>query len=116
MKYVNFVIVIVLVLWFIGAGCKPPEIEGTIVHMQAKRMQDAYDLALVAVDKYPNISEAWYLLGKIQGERGEMKEMTESVWTDECTQMIKELDHSISRYKFKNAQALLDTLIEQLKN
>lgn len=78
MKYVNFVIVIVLVLWFIGAGCKPPEIEGTIVHMQAKRMQDAYDLALVAVEKYPTVSEAWYLLGKLQGERGEIKEMSES--------------------------------------
>jgi tetratricopeptide (TPR) repeat protein len=78
MKYLNLIIVLVLVLWFIGAGCKPPEIEGTIVHMQAKRMQDAYDLALVAVEKYPQNPEGWFLLGKLQGERGEIKEMVES--------------------------------------
>ena len=71
MKYLNLAIVLVLVLWFIGAGCKPREIEGTIVHMQAKRLQEAYDLALVAVEKYPQNSEAWFLLGKIQGDRKE---------------------------------------------
>ena len=78
MKYFNVIVVMVLVLWFIGAGCKPPEIEGTIVHMQAKRMDDAYELAKVAVKKYPQNSEAWYLLGKLQGDRGEIKEMAES--------------------------------------
>jgi protein O-GlcNAc transferase len=78
MKYLYFISVLILALYFMGAGCKPPEIEGTIVHMQAKRMQQAYDLALVAVEKYPQNPEAWYLLGKLQGERGEIKEMVES--------------------------------------
>jgi tetratricopeptide (TPR) repeat protein len=78
MKYLNFIVTLVLVMWFVGAGCKPPEIEGTIVHMQAKRMQDAYDLALKAVEKYPQNPEAWFLLGKLQGGRKEIKEMVES--------------------------------------
>jgi signal transduction histidine kinase/DNA-binding response OmpR family regulator/HPt (histidine-containing phosphotransfer) domain-containing protein len=44
-----------------------------------------------------------------------MKEMTGYMWPDEYTQMIKDLDHFISRYKFKNAQEILKQLIEQLK-
>jgi tetratricopeptide (TPR) repeat protein len=78
MKYFYFIGTLLLALYFMGAGCKPPEIEGTIVHMQAKRMQEAYELALVAVEKYPQNPEAWFLLGKLQGDRDEIKEMVES--------------------------------------
>jgi len=43
-----------------------------------------------------------------------ISEMTGYLWPDEYNEMIKDLDHFISRYKFKNAQEILKQLIEQL--
>jgi tetratricopeptide (TPR) repeat protein len=63
---------------YLLTSCRPPELEGAYVDYNAKRMDTALELAKEATDKYPTNAEAPYLLGKIYGEKGMFKEMTES--------------------------------------
>ena len=69
---------LLLAVSFLFNSCRPPELEGAIVHLNAGRDDQAYELAQEAVAKYPDNPEAWYLLGRIQGKKGMIKEMVES--------------------------------------
>ncbi len=79
MKRYTFLLAILLIaVSFMFNSCRPPELEGAIVHLNAGRDDQAFELATDAVQKYPDNPEAWYILGKIQGTRGLTKEMIES--------------------------------------
>ncbi|HES60182.1 MAG TPA: hypothetical protein ENO18_07110, partial [Caldithrix sp.] len=67
-----------LLLFIILTSCRPPELEGAYVDYNAKRMDNALELAKQATEKYPDNPEAPYLLGQIYGEKGMFKEMMES--------------------------------------
>jgi len=48
------------------------------VHFNYERYDEAYKLALESTEKYPDNPEAWFLLGRIQGKKGQIKDMVES--------------------------------------
>lgn len=79
MKRYAFLLAILLVaVSFLFSSCRPPELEGAIVHLNAGRDDQAYELAQEATQKYPDNAEAWYLLGRIQGKKGQAKDMIDS--------------------------------------
>jgi len=79
MKRYSFLLaILVIAVSFLFSSCRPPELEGAIVHLNAGRDDQAFELAQDAVKKYPDNSEAWFYLGKIQGKKGFIKEMHES--------------------------------------
>ena len=76
MKKLYFVFLILsIVLSMLVSGCRPPELEGAIVHFKAGRDDQALELAKEATVKYPENAEAWYYLGQIQGKLGNVQEM-----------------------------------------
>lgn len=62
-------------LVFLLTSCRPPELEGAVVHYNAKRYNDALVQAKKAVEMYPDNAEAWYYYGSINGELKNYDEM-----------------------------------------
>jgi len=77
-KYYLLLIVLFTVFSLTLTSCRPPELEGAVVHYKAGRIEQAYDLAKEATQKYPDNPEAWYYLGEVQGKKGKIKDMLES--------------------------------------
>jgi tetratricopeptide (TPR) repeat protein len=78
-KIKYFILILCMIISAISlTSCRPPELEGAIVHYNSGRNDQAYDLALIASEKYPNNAEVWYYLGEIQGKKNLIKEMMES--------------------------------------
>ncbi|RMI01708.1 MAG: tetratricopeptide repeat protein [Calditrichaeota bacterium] len=50
------------------SSCRPPEIEGTVVNIKNNRMDDAYNSAKAAVEKYPDNAEAQFYWGWLNAE------------------------------------------------
>jgi protein O-GlcNAc transferase len=67
-----------IALSLLMTSCRPPELEGAFVHYNASRYDQAYELAQNAVAKYPANAEAWFLLGDLEGRRGNVDAMLES--------------------------------------
>jgi tetratricopeptide (TPR) repeat protein len=67
-----------IIIAMLFSGCRPPELEGAIVHFKAGRDDQAYDLAKEATQKYPDNPEAWYYLGEIEGKKNMVEEMVQS--------------------------------------
>ena len=80
MQKIKYLVLISIMLIFAISltSCRPPELEGAIVHYNSGRNDQAYDLALSASEKYPDNAEVWYYLGEIQGKKNMVKEMMES--------------------------------------
>ncbi len=74
--YLFLVITIVISMTF--NSCRPPELEGAIVHFKAGRDDQAYELATKAAKENPDNPEAWYYLGQIQGKLGMIEDMVTS--------------------------------------
>jgi tetratricopeptide (TPR) repeat protein len=71
-------LLIALYLSFTIISCRPPWLEGAIVHLKAGRDEQAYNLLLEGTQKEPNVAEGWYYLGSVQGKKGMVAEMMES--------------------------------------
>jgi len=79
MKQLYFLsLILIIVISMLFSGCRPPELEGAIVHFKAGRDDQAYELAQEATAKYPDNPEAWFYLGQIQGKMGNVEEMVTS--------------------------------------
>lgn len=77
-KYYFLALIFMLILSVSLTSCRPPELEGAIVHFKQGRTDQSYDLALQSTNKYPANEEAWFWLGKIQGKKGMIEEMMAS--------------------------------------
>ena len=77
-RYAFLLAILLIAVSFLFSSCRPPELEGAIVHLNAGRDDQAFELAQEATQKYPDNAEAWYLLGRIQGKRGMAKDMIDS--------------------------------------
>jgi tetratricopeptide (TPR) repeat protein len=77
-KFYFLGLLITLCLAFSVTSCRSPQLEGAIVHFNADRIDQAYDLLVEATQKEPNNAEAWYYLGKTQAKKGMIQEMMES--------------------------------------
>jgi tetratricopeptide (TPR) repeat protein len=103
MKYYYLMfVVLVIVLSLTLTSCRPPELEGAVVHYKAGRMEQAYELAMEASQKYPDNAEVWYYLGEVQGKRGEIKEMLESFDKSLALQKTYEGAITLARLKYFN--------------
>jgi len=71
-------LLITLYLSMTVSSCRRPEVEGAIVHFNAGRDDQAYELLIKATQTGPTDPEAWYYLGRIQGKKGMVQEMMDS--------------------------------------
>jgi tetratricopeptide (TPR) repeat protein len=79
MKKIYFLFAaLILSVSVLVTSCRPPWLEGAIVHFNAGREDTAYKLLEDGTKKEPNNEEAWYYLGRVQGKKGMLKEMMES--------------------------------------
>ncbi len=51
------------------SGCRPPELEGTVLYIQKEQYSDALAQAKEAVAKYPDVAEGWFYLGWLSAEQ-----------------------------------------------
>ena len=76
-KLIGVLILISLAGVILLTGCRPPEIEGAVVDIQHGLYDKAFDNLQIAVKKYPNNPEAWYLLGTLYGRKENYEKMNE---------------------------------------
>lgn len=76
-KLIGILILISLAGVILLTGCRPPEIEGAVVDIQHGLYDKAFDNLQIAVKKYPNNAEAWYLLGTLYGRKDNFEKMNE---------------------------------------
>ena len=50
------------------SGCRPPEVEGTVINIQKNLYDEAMESAQKAVEKYPDNAEAWFYWGWLYGD------------------------------------------------
>ncbi len=72
----------ILTLSLFLSSCRPPDLEGAIVHFKANRMENALELAQKATKEHPENAEAWFWLGKIDGKLGHISDMVKAF--DKC--------------------------------
>ena len=76
--YTAIITILLFTISLLVNACRPPELEQAIIDYNGGRYDNAYTLVLEATEKHPDNEEAWYYLGLIQGEKGQIKEMVES--------------------------------------
>lgn len=75
MKKFSLFLIAALVGLILLTSCRPPELEGAFVDYNAGRHDSALKLAEIAVQKYPQNGEAWFLVGRIYGKKERFSEM-----------------------------------------
>lgn len=60
---------------FFGYQCGSPEFTGAKVHMQQKNFKEAVRLLEIEVKKNPQNEEAWFFLGSLRGDQGDLDGM-----------------------------------------
>jgi len=75
MKRSLVLLVLLLGMSLFLSSCRPPDLEGAIVHYKANRMENALELAQKATQEHPENAEAWFWLGRIDGKLGHISEM-----------------------------------------
>ena len=61
MKSLHLLLILgLLILSLSVSSCRPPELEGAVVHYNAGRNDQALTLAQEATEKYPDNPEAWF--------------------------------------------------------
>ncbi|GEM_PF-3106334 len=70
MKKVSLILLAVLVVGImLISGCRPPEVEGTVINIQKNLYDEALVSAQKAVEKYPENAEAWFYWGWLYGDQ-----------------------------------------------
>ncbi len=78
MKRFLFLTLITVLTIGLLTSCRPPELEGAFVDFNAGRIDSALELAIKAAEKYPDNSEAWFLLGKIYAKKDNVGKMVDA--------------------------------------
>ena len=97
MKKFLFALSASIALSLLLTACRPPELEGAFVHYNASRYDQAYELAVQATQKYPANPEAWFLLGELEGRKGNVDAMLTDF--DKSMQLSKEFKTKIENEK-----------------
>ena len=66
------VVAIVASVMFVGYQCGSPEFTGAKVHIQQKNYKEAIRLLEVEVQKNPQNEEAWFFLGGLKADQGDL--------------------------------------------
>jgi len=97
-KLIGILILISLAGVILLTGCRPPEIEGAVVDIQHGLYDKAFDNLLIAVKKYPNNPEAWYLLGSLYGRKDNYEKMNECF--DKSLEISPQFKKEIEQLRF----------------
>lgn len=77
-----FILLGVASFMFFGYQCGSPEFTGAKVHMQQKNWKEAIRLLEIEVKKNPNNEEAWFYLGGLKADEGDLDGMNAAF--DQC--------------------------------
>lgn len=106
MKKYLLVLMAFLLMLSVLTSCRPPELEGAYVDYNAGRIDNALKLAEEAVKKYPDNSEAWYLLGEIYGKKDRFSEMIDAY--DKSAAVDQKYTQKIEQQKLYYYQTLFN--------
>lgn len=139
MKKVTFFLLTTLIAVLLLTSCRPPELEGAFVDFNAKRYDNALKLARQATAKYPSNAEAWFLLGRIYGQKEMIADMHQAykqslALSNQFEKQIKQDEHyyygtsfnnGVNKYnaftkiedrKSEKAQSVIKAAIKNFKN
>jgi len=74
-RFITNCVIALTILFLLGAGCRPKDLEGAFVHYNASRFDQALDLAEKVTKEHPTNAEGWYLLGVLYGKKDRISEM-----------------------------------------
>ena len=72
------ILVTVASVMFVGYQCGSPEFTGAKVHIQQKNYKEAIRLLEIEVQKNPQNDEAWFFLGGLKADQGDLDGMNKS--------------------------------------
>ena len=96
-KALSFLIIIGMVFSFTAFQCSSTELTSAKLYIQQKNYDKAKESLEKEVARNPKSDEGYYLLGYVQGEQGELKEMLESY--DKSLAISKKFSKEIDDYK-----------------
>ena len=103
---------------FILSGCKPPDLEGALLHVKNERWDEALVLAEKVTKEHPENSEGWYTLGYIYGKKDRIDDMISAY--DKCmsidnthNQNIEAEKYDYYAKKFNNGAAKYNEYLKQ---
>jgi tetratricopeptide (TPR) repeat protein len=73
-----FVVALAASVMFLGYQCGSPEFTGAKVHIQNKNYKEAIRLLQIEVQKNPQNDEAWFFLGGLLADQGDLEGMNKS--------------------------------------
>ncbi|RMG21282.1 MAG: tetratricopeptide repeat protein [Methanobacteriota archaeon] len=92
------------------SGCRPPEVEGTVINIQKSLYDEALVSAQSAVEKYPDNAEAWFYWGWLYGDyKKDYEKMNEGF--EKALKL-----NPAQKVTFMGQSVTLKTAIEQYRN
>jgi len=98
MRKLLSIFVFFIISVFVLAGCKPPDLEGALLHVKNERWDEALVLAEKVTKEHPDNAEGWYTLGYIYGKKNRIEDMLDAY--DKCQSIDNTHDEQIKAEKY----------------
>jgi tetratricopeptide (TPR) repeat protein len=98
---------------FFGYQCGSPEFTGAKVHIQQKNFPEAVRLLEIEVKKNPTNEEAWFLLGNLKGDQGNLEGMNAAF--NECLKISPKHAADIRSMRFSKWGQSLNAGVNMLE-
>ena len=98
---------------FFGYQCGSPEFTGAKVHIQQKNYPEAIRLLEIEVKKNPTNEEAWYLLGNLKADQGDLEGMNAAF--NECLKISPKHAPDIRTMRYSKWGQSLNTGVNLLE-
>ena len=98
---------------FFGYQCGSPEFTGAKVHMQQKNWKEAIRLLEIEVKKNPTNEEAWFFLGGLKADQGDLEGMNAAF--NECLKLSPKHAADIRSTRFNKWGQSLNTGVSLLE-
>jgi len=98
---------------FFGYQCGSPEFTGAKVHMQQKNWKEAIRLLEIEVKKNPTNEEAWFFLGGLKADQGDLEGMNAAF--NECLKLSPKHAADIRSTRFNKWGQSLNTGVNMLE-
>jgi tetratricopeptide (TPR) repeat protein len=108
-----FILLGVASFMFFGYQCGSPEFTGAKVHMQQKNWKEAIRLLEVEVKKNPVNEEAWFFLGGLKADQGDLEGMNAAF--NECLKLSPKHAADIRATRFNKWGQSLNTGVNLLE-
>jgi tetratricopeptide (TPR) repeat protein len=108
-----FILLSVASFMFFGYQCGSPEFTGAKVHMQQKNWKEAIRLLEVEVKKNPTNEEAWFFLGGLKADQGDLAGMNAAF--NECLKISPKHAPDIKATRYNKWGQSLNTGVNLLE-